>query len=277
MPHFPPATSAGLFQRYCTPCHQTPSGTPPNFLHGDEATATDLEAMFGFYLQTFHDYGNSPALTLAFLRHLATAMPRNLVMFLADHDGRTVAGALCLRGGDTLYGRYWGAIATLPGLHFETCYYQGIDYCLREGLQHGQRRVGLHGVAHQVRSAGQGTKGGSVKTIETRGASVPLSPRSAEIIGMALHELATNAAKYGPFREPVGRLDVRWQMQGSSLSLEWRETVSRSEIRAPKQEGFGSKLARTSATHQLGGSIDFEWLPGGVNIALTAATDRLSK
>ena len=45
-----------------------------------------------------------------------------------------IAGALCLRGGDTLYGRYWGASEPLPGLHFETCYYQGIDYCLREGL-----------------------------------------------------------------------------------------------------------------------------------------------
>ena len=90
--------------------------------------------MFGFYLRTFQDYGNSPALTLPFLQHLAQTMPRQLVMFLADHDGRTIAGALCLRGHDTLYGRYWGAEAPLPGLHFETCYYQGIAYCLREGL-----------------------------------------------------------------------------------------------------------------------------------------------
>lgn len=103
-------------------------------VHGDEATAADLEAMFGFYLRTFQDYGNSPALTLPFLKHLAQTMPRQLVMFLADHDGRTIAGALCLRGHDTLYGRYWGAEAPLPGLHFETCYYQGIAYCLREGL-----------------------------------------------------------------------------------------------------------------------------------------------
>jgi len=56
------------------------------------------------------------------------------VLFLAERDGRIAAGALCLRGGDTLYGRYWGADDTAPGLHFETCYYQGIDYCLREGL-----------------------------------------------------------------------------------------------------------------------------------------------
>jgi predicted N-acyltransferase len=41
---------------------------------------------------------------------------------------------LCLRGTDTLYGRYWGASEAVPGLHFETCYYRGIDYCLREGL-----------------------------------------------------------------------------------------------------------------------------------------------
>ena len=103
-------------------------------VQGDEATAADLEAMFGFYLRTFQDYGNSPALTLPFLQHLARTMPRQLVMFLADHDDRTIAGALCLRGHDTLYGRYWGAEAPLPGLHFETCYYQGIAYCLREGL-----------------------------------------------------------------------------------------------------------------------------------------------
>jgi Uncharacterized protein conserved in bacteria len=104
-------------------------------VHGDEASEADLQAMFGFYLRTFRDYGNSPALTLQFLQHLATSLPRNLVMFLADHEGRTIAGALCLRGGDTLYGRYWGAESVLPGLHFETCYYQGIDYCLREGLK----------------------------------------------------------------------------------------------------------------------------------------------
>jgi predicted N-acyltransferase len=90
--------------------------------------------MHGFYLRTFAEYGNTPALTLEFLRHLAQAMPRRLVLFLAQRDEDTIAGALCLRGGDTLYGRYWGASEQLPGLHFETCYYQGIDYCLREGL-----------------------------------------------------------------------------------------------------------------------------------------------
>jgi uncharacterized protein len=110
------------------------AGVRFRIVHGDEASAADLAAMHGFYLRTFADYGNSPALTLEFLHHLARTMPRQLVLILADLADETIAGALCLRGGDTLYGRYWGASRQLPGLHFETCYYQGIDYCLREGL-----------------------------------------------------------------------------------------------------------------------------------------------
>ena len=110
------------------------AGVTFRVLHGDEAGDDDLVAMHAFYLETFADYGNAPALTLEFLRHLARTMPRALVLVLADLDGEAIAGALCLRGRDTLYGRYWGATRQLPGLHFETCYYQGIEYCLREGL-----------------------------------------------------------------------------------------------------------------------------------------------
>jgi predicted N-acyltransferase len=110
------------------------AGVTFRVVHGDEASDADLATMFAFYLLTFRDYGNSPALTLDFLRHLARTMPRQLVIILAERSGTPIAGALCLRGVDTLYGRYWGALETLPGLHFETCYYQGIEYCLREGL-----------------------------------------------------------------------------------------------------------------------------------------------
>jgi uncharacterized protein len=110
------------------------SGVSVRAVHGDKATADELAAMHGFYLQTFAEYGNTPTLTLAFIEHLAKAMPRQLVLFLAERAGAIIAGALCLRGGDTLYGRYWGASEHVAGLHFETCYYQGIDYCLREGL-----------------------------------------------------------------------------------------------------------------------------------------------
>jgi predicted N-acyltransferase/Leu/Phe-tRNA-protein transferase len=83
-------------------------------VHGDEASEEDLAAMHAFYCLTFAEKGNSPALTLEFFRHLATAMPQALVLVLAERTIRAamkevVAGALCLRGADTLYGRYWGS------------------------------------------------------------------------------------------------------------------------------------------------------------------------
>jgi uncharacterized protein len=110
------------------------AGVALRVVHGDEAGDADLAAMHGFYLRTFAEHGNAPALTAGFFRHLARAMPRALVLVLAERAGRTIAGALYLRGDDTLHGRYWGADERVPGLHFEACYYQGIEYCLREGL-----------------------------------------------------------------------------------------------------------------------------------------------
>jgi predicted N-acyltransferase len=110
------------------------AGVRLRLVHGDEASDADIAAMHGFYCLTQHEKGNRPALTLAFFRHLARATPRAFVLVLAERGGEAIAGALFLRGADTLYGRYWGASDTVPGLHFEACYYQGIDYCLSEGL-----------------------------------------------------------------------------------------------------------------------------------------------
>ncbi|MGQ0802003.1 MAG: GNAT family N-acetyltransferase [Pseudomarimonas sp.] len=101
---------------------------------GSQASDADLAAIFDFYLATFAEKGNLPVLTLAFLRHLAQTIPEQLLLILAERHGQAIAGALLLRSSTTLYGRYWGCSEALPGLHFETCYYQGIDYCLANGL-----------------------------------------------------------------------------------------------------------------------------------------------
>ncbi|GAA5074369.1 GNAT family N-acetyltransferase [Lysobacter panacisoli] len=110
------------------------AGVTLHIAQGEHIDDEDLAAMHGFYRHTFAEYGNHPALTLSFLHHLRETMPQALVIVLARRGDRPIAGALCLRGGDTLYGRYWGAHENVPGLHFEACYYQGIDYCLRNGL-----------------------------------------------------------------------------------------------------------------------------------------------
>jgi predicted N-acyltransferase len=70
-----------------------------------------------------------------FFERVAATMPRNLLIVLARQHGAPIAAAICFRSDTTLYGRYWGSGADFHSLHFETCYYQGIDYCIREGLQ----------------------------------------------------------------------------------------------------------------------------------------------
>lgn len=102
--------------------------------HGDELRDDEWRALHDFYLATFVEKGNYAALSLDFFRHLGRTMPRNVVAVLCRRDGRLIAGAIMLRSSTTLYGRYWGASEHVEALHFEACYYQGIDYCLREGL-----------------------------------------------------------------------------------------------------------------------------------------------
>jgi predicted N-acyltransferase len=102
--------------------------------HGDELDDAEWRALHDFYLATFDDKGNYPALSLGFFRHLGTSMPRRVLAVLCRRGGHLIAGALLLRAATTLYGRYWGCREHVEGLHFEACYYQGIEYCLREGL-----------------------------------------------------------------------------------------------------------------------------------------------
>ena len=103
--------------------------------HGDELAPQEWAALHAFYLATFEDKGNYAALTLDFFRHLGHALSRQVVMVLCRREGELIAGALMLRSATTLFGRYWGAREHVEGLHFEACYYQGIAYCLRHGLQ----------------------------------------------------------------------------------------------------------------------------------------------
>lgn len=103
-------------------------------LRGDEPGAADWDAIFEFYTRTFLRRGRPPYLNRDFFEEIARTMPENLVIVLARHRGRPIATAICFRSSDTLYGRYWGSLADFHSLHFEACYYQGIDYCIREGL-----------------------------------------------------------------------------------------------------------------------------------------------
>ncbi len=111
------------------------AGVECDIVAGNELGDADWSAVHKFYLSTFSEKGNYPALTEAFFRHLGSALGGRVLVVRAWRARRWIATALLLRSRDTLYGRYWGCTETVPGLHFETCYYQGIDYCLRQGLR----------------------------------------------------------------------------------------------------------------------------------------------
>ena len=101
---------------------------------GASLDADEWAVLHRLYLATFAEKGNHPALSEAFFRHLGTALGTQTWAALARRDGRIVAMALFLSSRTTLYGRYWGSEEALPGLHFELCYYQGIEHCIRAGL-----------------------------------------------------------------------------------------------------------------------------------------------
>jgi len=104
------------------------------WLQGDDVDAASLDFFYRCYRRTYLEHGNPPYLNSAFFEQLRTSMADSMVLVLAEQDGRPVASALNILGPRTLYGRYWGSLAFIPGLHFETCYMQGIAYCIAKGV-----------------------------------------------------------------------------------------------------------------------------------------------
>ncbi|MGQ0383640.1 MAG: GNAT family N-acetyltransferase [Gammaproteobacteria bacterium] len=101
---------------------------------GGELGREDLDTVYGLHARTFARYGNAPYLNAEFFGRLARLLPDALVVEFALLGGEPVACALSLRGPDALYGRYWGAAGEFHSLHFELCYYRGIEHCLRQGI-----------------------------------------------------------------------------------------------------------------------------------------------
>ncbi len=104
-------------------------------LSGKDASEYQWQVFYDFYQMTYMKHGMRPYLNLDFfLRYAATMGDKLLLVFALKHDAY-VGAALSFVGGDTLYGRYWGCIEEYNALHFEACYYQGLDYCIEHGLQ----------------------------------------------------------------------------------------------------------------------------------------------
>jgi two-component sensor histidine kinase len=109
------------------------------------------------------------------------------------------------------------------------------------------------------------------------GDDAPIDDRGATPIALVVHELATNAAKYGALSTETGRVDVACRRQGDHLTLHWRERGGPPIAGPPTHQGFGAQLASMSVEQQLGGRLTRTWAPEGLILDLEVKLSRLSR
>ncbi len=106
-------------------------------VEGVNASGKLWMTFFKFYQRTYlKRSGNTGYLNWAFFEYIANAMPEKLLLVVASHNQRVIGMSLFFKGKETLFGRYWGASDEYEFLHFEACYYQGIEYCIEQEFQH---------------------------------------------------------------------------------------------------------------------------------------------
>ena len=103
----------------------------------DSLTIEDWEEFFKFYKNTYEERLQRPYLNIDFFKEIHKFKKiLKPVIFFAVHDDKKIAGSLCFIGNDTLYGRHWGSSFNIDSLHFETCFYQGIEFCIDKKINY---------------------------------------------------------------------------------------------------------------------------------------------
>ncbi len=103
-------------------------------VRGEQITPEQWDFFVRCYEHTHVQYRSPQPLNKAFFLSIASTMPEYILLILALRDGQPIAGAINFYNHDTLFGRSWGALEYHPGLHFETCYYQAIDFCIKNNI-----------------------------------------------------------------------------------------------------------------------------------------------
>ena len=101
---------------------------------GSAATQADWRFFQRCYDNTYAEHHSTPYLNLAFFLSIGQAIPENILLIVAERDGQAIASSLLMHTNDTLFGRYWGALESVPCLHFETAYYQPLEFCIARGI-----------------------------------------------------------------------------------------------------------------------------------------------
>jgi len=153
-------------------------------LVGHEIGRAHWEFFYRCYAKTYNEHHSTPYLTLAFFLRLAVTMGDNILLVLGESDGEPVCAALDIFSATTLWGRYWGTEMYVPGLHFETCYYQAIEFCIEKGI------VLFEGGAQGVHKLARG-----LLPVATRSAHAIADPEFARAIGAFLVEERGDVAR----------------------------------------------------------------------------------
>jgi predicted N-acyltransferase len=103
-------------------------------LVGDQITPSLWRFFVACYERTYYEHGSTPYLTPAFFARIAATMPEHLLLVVGERGGHLLCAALDVFDGAALWGRYWGTSEHVPGLHFEACYYQAIEFCIERGI-----------------------------------------------------------------------------------------------------------------------------------------------
>src|SRR5437868_4386378 len=122
------ATDAAITRSSCVRFRSRPRRGPVSLRRMRRRAASSYPALWRCYTTTYRRHHSTPYLSLEFFERLGTALPDNVLLVLGECEGRPVCSALDLFSRDTLWGRYWGSTEFLPGLHFEACYYQAIEF-----------------------------------------------------------------------------------------------------------------------------------------------------
>lgn len=115
----------------------TESGVSFRWARGRDITSEDWTFFYRCYERTYLEHGNAPYLGPAFFDHMASEMPENWLLFVAERNGLPMAASLIGLDAEhgVAYGRYWGALERVDCLHFEACYYQPLAWCIDHGIQ----------------------------------------------------------------------------------------------------------------------------------------------
>ncbi len=106
-------------------------------LEEDSLELKDWKEFYKFYTNTYYQRMQQPYLNMDFFKLIHGYKDfLKPVIFFAKRDDKIIGGSLCFRGEKTLYGRHWGCEEDIPNLHFECCYYQGIDYCIKNNIHY---------------------------------------------------------------------------------------------------------------------------------------------